>query len=149
MTITRRSMATGTVAGMALTGAYVGVVAGTAGWTHLADQTRSNWWLLVPLLAGFVVQVTLMVELRRRHRLAHAAAVSVGAGAGVSAVGMVACCAHHLAELAPLAGATGAATFLTDTQRPLMIAGVALNAAAVAVAARKLRHAELVHARGA
>ena len=139
MSVSRRSVAAGGVAGVALTAGYVGVVAGTAGWAHLVDQTRSNWWLLAPLLGGFIVQVTLMVELRRRHRLAHAAAVSVGAGTGVSAVGMLACCTHHLAELAPLAGATGAATLLTDAQRPLMLAGVAVNAAAVVVAVHKLR----------
>lgn len=133
-----RSVAIGLLAGALLAAAFVAVVAGTAGWAHLRTQIDDNWWLLFPLLAGFVTQVTLMVELRRRHRLMHTAAVSVGAGAGVSGVGMVACCAHHLADLAPLAGATGFATFLTDAQRPLMFAGLALNVAAVIYAARLL-----------
>jgi hypothetical protein len=44
----------------------------------------------------------------------HAAAVSAGGGAGVSGTGMLAYCAHHAVELAPLAGFSGAATFLTD-----------------------------------
>ena len=149
MTVGRRSVAIGATAGALLAGAYIAVVAGTAGWEHLAQQSQANWWLLAPLLAGFIVQVTFMVELRHRHRLAHAAAVSVGAGAGVSAVGMVACCAHHLAELAPLAGAPGAATFLTDSQRPLMLAGVALNAAAVTFAWRKLHRLAPSPSRGA
>ena len=133
-----RSVAIGLLAGCLLAAAFVAVVAGTAGWAHLRTQVDDNWWLLLPLLAGFITQVTLMMELRRRHRLMHTAAVSVGAGAGVSGVGMVACCAHHLADLAPLAGATGFATFLTDAQRPLMLAGLALNVAAVAYAARLL-----------
>lgn len=136
--ITRGSVATGGAAGLALAGVFVAVVAGTAGWAHLDQQVRADWWLLAPLLAGFATQVALMVELRHRHRLAHAAAVSVGAGAGVSGAGMLACCAHHLVELAPLAGLSGAATMLTDVQRPLMAAGVALNVVAVTVAARKL-----------
>lgn len=69
-----------------------------------------------------------------------AAAVSVGAGAGVSGTGMLACCAHHAVELAPLAGFSGAATFLTKVQPPLMAGGVALNVVAVTVnaAARRL-----------
>lgn len=137
--ISRRSAAFGGAAALALSAAFVAVVAGAAGWAHLGSQVRDEWWLLAPLVAGFAVQVALMVELRRRHRFAHAAAVSVGAGAGVSGVGMVACCAHHLADLAPLAGATGVATFLTDAQRPLILAGLAVNVAAVVIATRKLR----------
>jgi hypothetical protein len=130
-----RSLLVGFLAGAGLAAVYVAVVAGTAGWDHLNTQFRDNWWLLLPLLAGFITQVSLMVELRHRHRLMHTAAVSVGAGAGVSGVGMVACCAHHLADLAPLAGAAGFATFMTDAQRPLMLAGLALNIAAIAYAA--------------
>ena len=133
-----RSLLIGLIAAGALSAAFVAVVAGTAGWEHLNTQFQSNWWLLLPLLAGFTTQVTLMVELRRRHRAMRTAAVSVGAGAGVSGVGMVACCAHHLADLAPLAGATGLATFLTDVQRPLMAAGLGLNVLAVVYAARLL-----------
>jgi hypothetical protein len=136
--ITRRSVVIGTAAGLALAAVFVAVVAGTAGWAHLDQQVRADWWLLTPLLAGFATQVALMVELRHRHRLAHAAAVSVGAGAGVSGAGMLACCAHHLVELAPLAGLSGAATLLTDVQRPLMAVGVVLNVVAVTLAARQL-----------
>lgn len=133
-----RSVVLGTLAGVGLGAVFVAVVAGTAGWGHLAAQVGDNWWLLLPLLAGFMTQVTLMVELRHRHRLMHAASVSVGAGAGVSGVGMVACCAHHLADLAPLAGATGFAAVLTDLQRPVMLAGLAFNVVVVAYAARLL-----------
>ena len=144
-----RSVATGVVAGGVLAAVFVTVVAGTAGWEHLTTQFRDNWWLLVPLLAGFITQVTIMVELRHRHRVMRAAAVSVGAGAGVSGVGMVACCAHHLADLAPLAGATGLATFLTDAQRPLMAAGLAINVLAVVYAARLLHRIPATQRAGA
>lgn len=133
-----RSAMIGLGAGATLAAVFVAVVAGTAGWQHLDTQFRDNWWLLVPLLGGFITQVTLMVELRHRRRAMHTAAVSVSAGAGVSGVGMVACCAHHLADLAPLAGVTGLATFLTDVQRPLMAAGLAINLLAIAYGARLL-----------
>lgn len=144
-----RSVLIGLAAGAALASVFVAVVAGTAGWMHLTRQLRTDWWLLLPLLAGFITQVTLMVELRHRHRAMHAAAASVGAGAGVSGAGMLACCAHHLAELAPLAGATGAATFLTEVQRPLMGIGLVLNVLAVAYAARLLRRVPAVDSAGA
>lgn len=137
--IGRRSALVGALAGLLLSAGFVGVLAGTAGWTHLLRQVRADWWLLGPVVIGFALQVTLMAELRRRHRAARASAVSVGAGAGASGLGMLACCAHHVADLAPLAGAAGVATFLTGVQRPLMVAGIAINAIGVAVATRRLR----------
>lgn len=144
-----RSVVLGGLAGAGLGAVFVAVVAGTAGWGHLVTQVRDNWWLLPPLLAGFMTQVTLMAELRHRHRLMHTATVSVGAGAGVSGAGMVACCAHHLADLAPLAGATGFAAFLTDLQRPVMLAGLAFNVIAVAYAARLLHRIPAMNEAGA
>jgi hypothetical protein len=52
---------------------------------------------------------------------------------------MVACCAHHLADLVPLIGATGVAAFLFDWRIPFMLVGVAVNAVAVTIAYRRLR----------
>ena len=137
--IARRSVLAGVIAAALLVSLYTAVLTATAGWSHLIQQARTDGWLLLPLLAGFGVQVALMLELRRRHRLMHTAAASVGTGTGMSAAGMLACCAHHLAELAPIAGAAGVAAFLTDVQRPLMIAGVVVNGIAIAVAVRALR----------
>ncbi len=57
-----------------------------------------------------------MAELRQRRRSAHLATAATGGGAGASAVGMLACCAHHLTDLAPLAGLTGTAALLSATR---------------------------------
>ncbi len=135
-----RSVRTGVLAGAGLALFYVAVVAGASGsWAHLRDQARADWYYLVPILGGFGLQVALMSELRRRHRLERAAATTAGAGAGASAAGMVACCAHHIADLVPLVGATGAAAFLVDYRVPFMVVGIGVNAAGVAVTARRLR----------
>ena len=138
----RHSLHWGVTASGALTGFYVGVVAASGGWEHLRDQARTDWWLLTPIILAFGTQVALSVELRRRHHAQHLAATT-GAGTGASAVGMVACCAHHLVDLLPLLGAAGIAGFLFDWRIPLMIAGLAINLAAVAVSRRRL--AELTH----
>lgn len=134
----RRSVGWGAGASSALAGFYVVVLAWSGGWEHLFDQARTDWWLLVPIVAAFGTQVALTVELRRRHHTHHLAAT--GAGTGASAVGMVACCAHHLVDLVPLLGAAGLAGFLFDWRIPLMAAGLAVNLVAVAVAARRLSH---------
>jgi len=135
-----RSVRSGVVAGAGLALFYVVVVAGASGsWSHVDDQARQDWYYLVVIVGGFGTQLALMSELRRRHRLHHGVAAATGAGAGASTVGMVACCAHHLADLAPFIGATGAAAFLTDYRIPFMIVGIGVNAVGVTIAARRLR----------
>ena len=142
MAVGRRSMAWGIVAsaGMAVFYALVvGLASGSV--DHLLDQARRDWYLLAAIVAGFGIQVALVVELRRRHRLSHGALAAGGTGTGASAVGMVACCAHHLADLLPVLGVTGAAAFLLDWRVPFMLAGIAVNALGIAAAARRLARA--------
>lgn len=132
-----RSLRWGLVAASALAAFYVTVLAAASGWEHLRDQARQDWWLLALIMVGFGTQVALTAELRHRHR-AHHLAASTGAGAGASTLGMVACCAHHLADLLPVVGATGIAAFLFDWRVPFMLVGIAVNAATVTVSARRL-----------
>jgi hypothetical protein len=94
----------------------------------------------VLIVGGFGIQIGLFVELRRRKRLHADVRAAAGGGAGASAAGMVACCAHHIADLAPVIGASGAAVFLTEYRTPIMAAGIAINALGIFLAARRLRH---------
>lgn len=136
--MTKASLRWGAVCAALLAGFYVTVLAWASGWSHLVEQARQDWWLLAPITVGFGIQVALMVELRRRHR-AHHLTSAASAGTGASTMGMVACCAHHLAELAPLAGATGLAVFLYDWRVPFMLVGLGVNTVAITIAARRLR----------
>ena len=138
--MTPRSVRTGLAAAAALAAFYVAVVWGASGsFRHLEDQARSDWYYLAPILGGFGLQVGLVAELRARHRLHRTEAAAGGAGAGASTAGMIACCAHHLADLAPFVGATGAAAFLTDYRIPFIVFGIGVNAAGITVAALRLR----------
>lgn len=135
----RHSIRTGTVAALLLAVGYGTVVwAASGSWQHLRSQATQDWYLLAPITVGFGVQVALLSELRRRHRLLASAAVAGGAGTGASAAGMVACCAHHLADLLPFLGATGAATFLYDYRLPFMLIGLGVNAVGITVMTRRL-----------
>jgi hypothetical protein len=131
----------GVLAGAGMAAFYAIVVAGASGSiAHLVDQVRADWYLLIPIIAGFGVQVGLVAELRRRRRLARDTAVAGAAGAGGSTVGMIACCAHHLAEVAPFIAVTGAATFLVIYRVAFMGLGLAATAVGIWMAARRLRH---------
>lgn len=139
--VSARSVGHGTMAAAAMALFYVVVVRAASGsWSHLADQARQDWYYLAAIVLGFGTQVALVSELRHRHRFGRHAAVAGGAGAGASTAGMIACCAHHLAELFPIIGAASAAGFVTDYRIPFMLVGIAINVVAVIFAARRLRH---------
>ena len=135
--VTARSARWGVAAAAALMSLYMAILLAASGWSHLRDQASQDWWLLTPIIAGFGLQVAFTAELRARH-LAHHLGASTGAGTGASTVGMVACCAHHLADLVPLLGATGLAAFLLDWRVPLMVFGLAVNGVAAVIAGRRL-----------
>lgn len=137
--MSRRSITWGVLAAGVLATFYTAVLAGSAGWRHLGDAIGRDWFLVLPLTVGFGVQVAILVEVRLRHKAAHGVTAVAGAGAGTSAVGMVACCAHHLVDLVPLVGLSGAATFLTAQQRTLMWVAVLMTAVGVLMASRQLR----------
>jgi len=140
-----RSIVIGVMGAMTIAMFYVLVVAFASGsWQHLVDQMQADWILIVLVVAAFGTQVALFSELRRRHRLQAAAASASGAGAGASAAGMIACCAHHLADLLPFLGAGGVATFLYDYKVPFVLVGVGITTAGIVLAAHRLRHTPLV-----
>lgn len=136
-----RSLALGAVGSVGMGAFYVAVIAYASGWQHLGGQIGLDWYFLVPIIAGFGVQVALMVELRARHRMRPTEAAIGGTGVGSSAVGMLACCAHHLAEVAAIVGATAATTFLANYRVAFMVTGITLNIVGITFALRRLRHA--------
>ena len=136
--MTGRSIRIGALGAGALAAFYIAVIGWASGVDHLASQAAADWPYLTIIIAGFGIQLALLAELRHRRRARHLEQAAGGAGAGASAVGMVACCAHHLADLVPLVGVSGAAAFLTDWRTEFMLAGIAINAVGVTVAARRL-----------
>jgi hypothetical protein len=140
------SAAIGTGAGVAMIALYVAVVTGASrSLDHVLDQIGTDRYLLLPIVTGFAIQVTLLVEVRRRQRLQRRMMAAGAAGAGASGLGMMACCAHHLADLLPLVGATATATFLYHYRLPFMLVGIGLNALAIALALRRLKAIPVIH----
>lgn len=141
--MSRRSVAIGAASAAGLALVYSAVLWTTSGMAHLVEQTAADWYWLALLLAGFGTQAGLLAELRHRHRTL-SATTRAGTAGGVtgSTVGMVACCAHHLAELLPFVAAAGVATFLTDYRTPVLVFGVAASAVGVVLALRRLGRLE-------
>ena len=140
--ISARSARWGAIGAVGMASFYALVVGGFSDSVeHLFDQIRLDWYLLVPIIAGFGVQIAVMAELRRRHRLMGSAMGAGAAGAGASTAGMIACCAHHIAELLPFLGATAATSFLYDTRVAFMVVGLGINGVALTIGLSRLKHA--------
>ena len=140
--VTRRvalSIALGLASALALIGLYLG----TATWGDSADHAiallSSDWLFVVLISAAFAAQVGLFTYLRLLQRsMARESLGLVGAGTATSSVSMVACCAHHLADVVPIVGLSGIAAILVDFRAPLMLLGIATNGAGLAVMLRQL-----------
>lgn len=138
------SLLVGAAAAGVLVALYAGLLGILGGAEHLAQQAVQDWPWLVVLIGGFGLQVTLVGELRHRQRLSAQTGTAAGASAGTSLVAMAACCAHHVADLLPLIGATGLAVFLTSYRTPLLVVGVVSTAIGIGLSVRRLNQHSLI-----
>jgi hypothetical protein len=145
--LSRRAVGWGLLAGTGLLAVYLAVIVAASGAAHLRAQLALDWPWVAVIVTGFGIQMALLITVRERQR-ARAAAATAGTGAGASVVGMLACCAHHLADIAPLVGLNLAATFLATYRVPFMAVGVAVNAVAIVITACKLHEQARPAARG-
>lgn len=87
-------------------------------------------WMSI-MIIGFGIQTGLFFLIRKGYPISvfhkRQSATSTRAGATVSGMSMVACCAHHLVDVIPIIGFSGAMLFLTEYQKEFIIAGVATN----------------------
>lgn len=137
----------GFIAAMALIGLYFGILSVLQSPSHAVEQlTLDGVWVGLVAL-GFGIQIGLYVYLRliiNAMKLVGATAMT-GAGTGTSTLGMIACCAHHVTDIAPLLGLTGASglsgvvTFLGEWKIPFILFGLLVNVVGIAVSLRTIR----------
>lgn len=120
---------------------YLGIITAAESFTHALQQMRTDavWVGLVSL--GLGTQVALYVRVRQLVSAAGAAQAKAltGTGTGTSTAGMIACCAHHLTDIAPLLGLTGATAFLSEYRLAFIVTGLAMNAVGIGFSVRTLR----------
>jgi hypothetical protein len=122
-----RPTALGLLASVSLLGFYLGTIALVQDWEHAFTQLGEDLPFVAALVAGFGLQVGLYTYLRLLHAQARRAGVTASAGAG--GVAMLACCAHHVADVLPVLGLSAAAAFLGAYKTPLLWLSVAVNLA--------------------
>jgi Cu+-exporting ATPase len=125
---------------------YFGVLALVSGWSFTLTQFAEFWYYIVPLAAGFGVQVALFLKLREVVSRAKEAGAVIAASGTTSTAAMISCCAHYLANVAPVLGATGLVAFAAQFQVELFWVGLAFNAAGIGYVGTKLYKASKAHA---
>jgi Cu+-exporting ATPase len=141
-----RPVGFGAAAFAALLVVYFGALTLISGWRFTLDQFNEFWFYIVPLAAGFGVQVALYLRLRDVVMQTKEATGVVAASGTTSAAAMISCCAHYLMNVAPVLGATGLVAFVAQFQVELFWVGLLFNLAGIAYVANKLLKATRQHA---
>lgn len=134
----------GFVGALALIALYLGIVSWAQGREHALELIWSDRVFVGLISAGFGTQVGLFTYLKLLQRAARGSGALAGAGTATSSVSMVACCAHHVADVLPILGLSGLAVFLVEFRTPLMLLGIATNLVGIAVMIRELRRLHVV-----
>ena len=125
---------------------YFGALTAVSGWNFTLSQFSEFWYFILALAAGFGVQVALFMRLRQVVSRARETGTVIAASGTTSTAAMVSCCAHYLANVAPVIGATGLVAFAAQYQLELFWVGLALNLAGIAYVGNKLFKATKEHA---
>ena len=135
----------GMLAFLLLLAMYFAVLTLVSGWPFTVSQFFEFWYFIVPLGAGFGLQVAFYVRLRQLLQPSKDARTVMAASGTTSSAAMISCCAHYLVNLAPVLGATGLVTFATQYQIEFFWVGLAFNAAGIAYIGNRLRKAAREH----
>lgn len=125
---------------------YFALLTLLSGWQFTVSQFAEFWYYIVPLGAGFGLQVALYVRLRQLLTHSTHARTVMAASGTTSSAAMVSCCAHYLVNIAPVLGASGLVTFASQYQVEFFWLGLAFNAAGIAYIGNRLAQAAREHA---
>jgi len=126
-----KSLFWGIIAGAAMAGFYLTIMLLTMPPSAVWLNFLAVWYLILAIIIGFGVQIGLWVYLKNCG-MNHTNGAVPGASGTMSGTAMVACCAHHLADVLPILGVSGATIFLAQYQKSFLILGVSINLLGIA-----------------
>lgn len=100
------------------------VLAGS--WETAFSQFEKLWYFMIPLSLGFGIQLGLYKTLKERMKKNSTTKI-MATNTTASTVGMVACCAHHAADVLPILGLSAVSIFLVKFQTPILLLGIVSN----------------------
>lgn len=127
----------GILGGSLLSLLYLGIVSLAESPTHAIQLFWEDRFIVLPIIAGFGIQVGLYVVLKQGLYLPIASpgpsGMLTGASGATSTLAMVACCAHHVTDVLPILGLTAAATFLAEYRTLFMFVGLGMTVVGIVV----------------
>lgn len=117
---------------------YFAALTAVSGWSFTLSQFSDYWYYIVPLAAGFGVQVALYVQLRQVISRSKDTGTVLAASGTTSTAAMISCCTHYLTTAAPVLGASGLVAFVAHFQVELFWLGLLFNAAGIAYVGSQL-----------
>lgn len=144
--IERRPVTYGVLAFALLLAVYFAALTLVSGWQFTVSQFYEFWYYIMPLAAGFGLQVGLFVRLRTLVDRSKQSGAVIAASGTTSTAAMVSCCAHYLVNVAPVLGATGLVALAAQFQVELFWLGLLFNLAGIAYVGNKVLNASREHA---
>lgn len=135
----------GMLAAVLLLAVYFGALTLVSGWTFTVEQFSQFWFYVIPLAAGFGIQVGLFVRLRHLVGASKDSKAVVATSGTTSTAAMISCCAHYLVNVAPVLGAAGLMTFAAQFQVELFWVGLLFNIAGIIYVGNKVFKATKEH----
>lgn len=126
----------GTIASFSLLAFYAVIMATLQSWSAAVSQFQALWYLMLPLALGFGMQVGLFTKLRQAS-LANKSCVA--ASGTSSALGMIACCSHHITDFLPILGLSALSLFLANYQIPILLVSLLMNIFGIILMSKQLR----------
>ena len=135
---TKKPIFYGALSSVGLLSLYAVTMTLLSGWGAAVEQFTNLWYLMVPLAAGFGIQVGLYTKLKAKIRERSKGALAAG---GTSAgTAMLACCAHHATDVLPLLGLSGVSIFLTQFQKPILLVSLGINVLGIIMMLKHLKN---------
>lgn len=125
----KKSIIRGIIGGFLLLAFYFGVLTLANSFSHAVSQFNLLWYWILAVIIGFGIQVGLWfyIHFKIKEKKVKGIAGEVAASGGISAGSMIACCAHHLIDVAPLLGLSALFLFLAQYQILFLILGILSN----------------------
>ncbi|MBI5230508.1 MAG: hypothetical protein HY981_04400 [Candidatus Magasanikbacteria bacterium] len=117
---------------------YFSILTLVSGWRFTKEQFGDFWYYIVSLALGFGIQICLYMFLKDAVRERRDSGKVLAVSGTTSTAAMISCCAHYLANIAPILGIAGALSFIAHYQIRLFWIGLAFNIGGIIFIARKL-----------
>lgn len=133
-----KSAINGLIGTSALLAVYFSVVSLISGWPFVLNQFGRFWYFIVGLAIGFGIQIGLYTYLKNAIHQKNASGGVLIASGTTSTFVMLSCCAHYLANVLPIIGATGVISLIGQYQVEFFWIGLVFNIVGIVYIARKV-----------